>query len=166
MPPILTSLLLLTFAGGYFVQPTEAAGDFAATLRDSTGHGALPLALLLMFICDFAILARTIGAQRPVARTIVLWFFVLRVVPLIFDGIRAAATAFDSVSGTPQLQGAAWFAPVSPLGTLTMCLAKDGNPWPGLAVQALITAIFFWMWWRSRPTASVAPARTIGAAAG
>lgn len=44
-----------------------------------------------------------------------------------------------------------FFGQVSPLGTAILCLARAGNPWPGLAAQALLTAAFVALWYRGLP---------------
>lgn len=163
MPPLLALLLLATLCGALYVCPAAADSEFSAAVLRRTANGALPLAFLLMFICDFAILARVIRSERPAIRAMIFWFVILRALPLIFDGVRAAATTIEQTQPAPVFADSTFLTPLSPIGTMIMCLMNEGNPWPGVAAQALITALFVWYWWRGRPAPAAAVARPLAA---
>ncbi|MDX2199696.1 MAG: hypothetical protein SF069_12090 [Phycisphaerae bacterium] len=67
------------------------------------------------------------------------------------DSAGGAKTGATATSAPVRRKSPLFFGQISPLGTAVLCLARAGNPWPGLAIQALITGFFLTLWYRGLP---------------
>ncbi|MGD8450255.1 MAG: hypothetical protein PVJ57_00425 [Phycisphaerae bacterium] len=165
IPVVLALLVVLTLAAMY------ERMDPALVLRDVTSRGrpvlelafgrwdlrlAMLLALLASFWVDYNVVYFAVARGMKLFRWLLLSLLVFKVLPLVLDLVLAFSIEH---SGEECKFVDLWFAGYSPIGTLVLCMAEDGKPWPGLIGQGVIALGATWLGWRARRALFVAARR-------
>ncbi len=121
-------------------------GDMAGW-RTAVTHPAAMLAVLLALACgfwtDFCWIYLAAARGKSVGRAIIYSALLLKVLPLIMDGLVMWAEISTAGFGRdPTFTQHAIFSGVSPLGTLLLLALGAPPPWIGLACQVLIGGAF------------------------